>query len=157
MLLRYFWLVFAWWQEIGGRDQCIRALTCCTRCSHIWRSQPMKNDDDEEVKPGNPICALCMTPAMLDAEAANATRHFRIAALAWMEWLFHLAASIGIEISLYILYTHVAQITSFISAGECYSRWYCHSHIVYTYIELLSVISNRIFLCAFSCIKIVLS
>ena len=68
-------------------DACILCSNtlCCTRCSHIWRSQPMKNDDDEEVKPGNPICALCMTPAMLDAEAANVTRHFRIAALAWME------------------------------------------------------------------------
>ena len=58
--------------------------SCCSRCLHRWQSQPMKNDHGEEVKPGASICALCITPAMLDAEAACVTRHFRIAALANM-------------------------------------------------------------------------
>ena len=58
--------------------------SCCSRCAHSWRSQPMKNDHGTKVKPGTSICALCITPAMLDAEAAYVTRHFRIAALAYM-------------------------------------------------------------------------
>ncbi len=42
----------------------------------------MQNDDGIKVKPGTSICASCITPAMLDAEAAYVTRHFRIAVLA---------------------------------------------------------------------------
>lgn len=55
---------------------------CCSRCSHIWQSQQMKNDHGEEVRPGTRICALCMKPAMLDAEKAYVTSHFRLVALA---------------------------------------------------------------------------
>ena len=58
---------------------------CCTRCVHSWRSQPMRNENGRKVGPGVPVCALCMTQAMLEAEAAYMTRHFRIAALAYMD------------------------------------------------------------------------
>ena len=45
----------------------------------------MRNENGRKVGPGVPVCALCMTQAMLEAEAAYMTRHFRIAALAYMD------------------------------------------------------------------------
>ena len=82
---------------IFGVDNCVlmddweacrlcRPMLCCSRCSHMWQSPAIKNDHDEVVEPGTRICALCVTPAMLEAEAAYMTHHFRYVSMAWF-WL----------------------------------------------------------------------
>ena len=57
---------------------------CCSKCSHIWQTPQGLDMYNGEVTPGTHICALCMTPDMLNTEAEHTTYHFRFVAMAWM-------------------------------------------------------------------------